>query len=174
MNDSNMRLSMPESGARAQIPGVWSACWSLDRQRVLVPYDFSPHSQDALLVARSFVDEPSKLTLINVVQELVAPPYLTDIVHLLDLESVKQRAEAALEQVITEAQLDGARVVVGSGRAAAAICSYAADNGVDLIVMPTHGRTGVMRFAIGSVAEGVVRTAPCAVLVLRSRPNAER
>jgi nucleotide-binding universal stress UspA family protein len=43
----------------------------------------------------------------------------------------------------------------------------AADEGVDLIVMGTHGRTGLMRLLMGSVAEAVVRRAPCPVLTLR-------
>jgi nucleotide-binding universal stress UspA family protein len=53
-------------------------------------------------------------------------------------------------------------VVVGSG--ARTIANYAADNGFDLIVMGTHGRTGLAHLVMGSVAEHVVRTAPCPVL----------
>jgi nucleotide-binding universal stress UspA family protein len=52
--------------------------------------------------------------------------------------------------------------VVGSG--ARTISRYAADNNFDLIVMGTHGRTGIAHLVMGSVAEQVVRTAPCPVL----------
>lgn len=50
---------------------------------------------------------------------------------------------------------------------ALAICKYSQEHGVDLIVMGTHGRTGVSHFLIGSVAEKVVRHASCAVLIAR-------
>jgi nucleotide-binding universal stress UspA family protein len=51
--------------------------------------------------------------------------------------------------------------------AAQAITSFARDAGVDLVVLASHGRTGLARLVIGSVAEAVVRTAPCPVLVVK-------
>jgi nucleotide-binding universal stress UspA family protein len=54
------------------------------------------------------------------------------------------------------------------GRGADTIVDYAADNGIDLIVMGTHGRTGMAHLLLGSVAERVVRTAHCAVLTVRT------
>ena len=48
-----------------------------------------------------------------------------------------------------------------------ALCNYAADHNVDLIVVGTHGRTGMAHWVIGSVAERVARHAPCAVLTIR-------
>lgn len=57
--------------------------------------------------------------------------------------------------------------VLLGGQAASAITRFARDTGTDLIVMASHGRTGVRRLVLGSVAEQVLRTAPCAVLVVR-------
>ena len=53
------------------------------------------------------------------------------------------------------------------GAPAAEICRIAAEEGADMIVMGTHGRTGVMRLLMGSIAESVLRHAPCPVLVYR-------
>ncbi len=59
--------------------------------------------------------------------------------------------------------------VVRSANAADAICELASDQNVDLIILGTTGLTGVARFLIGSVAERVVRHAPCPVLVMRKK-----
>jgi nucleotide-binding universal stress UspA family protein len=53
------------------------------------------------------------------------------------------------------------------GAAAASIVGFARDEGVDLLVMASHGRTGLKRLLLGSVAEAVMRTAPCSVLIVR-------
>ena len=55
------------------------------------------------------------------------------------------------------------------GGIAETILDYAENNKVDLIIMSTHGRSGPSRWAFGSVAEKVVRHAPCPVLVVRAR-----
>jgi nucleotide-binding universal stress UspA family protein len=57
-----------------------------------------------------------------------------------------------------------------SGRAAREIAGYARDKGIDLIVMSTHGRTGMSRALLGSVAEAVVRLSPCLVLTVPMTP----
>jgi nucleotide-binding universal stress UspA family protein len=57
--------------------------------------------------------------------------------------------------------------VIEEGDAADVICKEAADRGADVIVVGTHGRTGLKRLFLGSVSEHVVRRAPCPVLVVR-------
>ena len=64
-------------------------------------------------------------------------------------------------------ELHGTTEII-AGTAAKAIAEYARDRGMDLIVMGTHGRSGVAHVLMGSVAERVVRTAPCPVLTVRS------
>jgi len=53
------------------------------------------------------------------------------------------------------------------GHAASGICDYAAENGVDLIVMGSHGRSGIKRVLLGSVSHAVANRAPCAVTIVR-------
>ncbi len=57
------------------------------------------------------------------------------------------------------------------GTPAEALVDYAKDNQIDLVVMGTHGRTGISRLLMGSVAEGVVRNAPCPVLTIKQPAN---
>ena len=64
-------------------------------------------------------------------------------------------------------ELHGTTEII-AGTAAKAIAEYARDRGMDLIVMGTHGRSGVAHVLMGSVAERVVRTAPCPVLTVRA------
>lgn len=83
--------------------------------------------------------------------------------------ALRDRADATLESVASDARDRGLEVVTTTetGRPASAICEYASDEGVDLIVMGTAGRGGVERALVGSVADRVVRTAPVPVLTIR-------
>jgi universal stress protein A len=65
------------------------------------------------------------------------------------------------------------RTAVVIGHPATEICRYGAGEGIDLIVLATHGRTGLKHILLGSTAEQVVRHAPCPVLILRAQPGAE-
>jgi nucleotide-binding universal stress UspA family protein len=146
--------------------------WRHSKERVLVPYDFSASSRSALGVARAFVDSPDRLLVVNVVQNLLLPPYVDlGVYHALDLDGVKERARAALRDAVASEGVPTAELAVESGAPATAIVAVALDRKADLIVISTHGRTGLAHFAIDSVAERVVRTAPCPVLVLRSEPE---
>ncbi len=80
-----------------------------------------------------------------------------------------ERVAQALEKLRTE-QLDGVPAgvkVLRDKSTVTAICDFASDQGADLVVTGTHGRSGVSRLLIGSVAERVIRHAPCSVLVVR-------
>lgn len=89
------------------------------------------------------------------------------------LEHAVSQAEAAADQIVTdavqsarEAGLTAAGRVL-SGDPAAAIVAFAAEMHADAIVMGTHGWSGIKHLVMGSVAESVVRSAPCPVLVVR-------
>jgi universal stress protein A len=85
-------------------------------------------------------------------------------------------AEAQLASLLPEGVRDGLRVTteVQAGKAAAVIIEVAEQQGCDLIVMGTHGRTGVAHLFLGSVAEKVVRAAPCPVVTIRDTAERER
>src|SRR5262249_52081890 len=134
----------------------------------LCPVDFSDSSHDALLRAVDLAKESSaELTLIHVYQ----PPGQDGFLYVPDMLIQLQRsAEEAIAGWVAEAQKLGAPAVSGHAIMGAAwdtIVQRARDEGCDLIVMGTNGRTGLKRALIGSVAERVVRHAPCTVMVVR-------
>ena len=90
------------------------------------------------------------------------PAVLRDLLAAIDksLTELRARVEAPGLKISSEAV---------QGAPATEICRVAKEGGHDLIVIGTHGRTGVARFLLGSVAERVVREAPCPVLVARPR-----
>jgi nucleotide-binding universal stress UspA family protein len=140
-------------------------------QHVLVPVDLSEYADYALAYAIELAQKcRAALTLLHVIDttplgvagwEAMLPP-----LHLQDLETrISQRMEAPLGR-IHEAGLQGDIAIV-QGVPFQKIIDAARDKGADLIVMGTHGRTGLTHVLIGSVAERVVRLAPCPVLVTR-------
>jgi nucleotide-binding universal stress UspA family protein len=135
-------------------------------RHVLVATDFSPPSQAALTygraLARSF---GASLTLLHVSDNLFLRPIASDP-H--DLMAAKARG---LDELILDDDrraLGGARTVLEvSDAPAQTIADYAKTHAIDLIVIGTHGRTGMSQLLLGSVAERVVRIAPCPVLTVR-------
>lgn len=117
---------------------------------ILLPTDFSDTSRAAARVARAYAAA------------------LAANVHLLHVAGIGEHATTAL--LTAEAEEFGPRTAVTTallfGDPAPAIVEYARGHGIDLIVMGTHGRTGVSRALLGSVTERVVRTAPCPVLAV--------
>ena len=82
---------------------------------------------------------------------------------------MRERADASLPSVFTEAEKEGLDVefLAEFGIPHVEIVRVAEELPADLIVMPTHGRTGAMQWIIGSVAEKVIRRAACPVLVVK-------
>ena len=146
--------------------------------RILVPTDFSTTSDAALDYAREVAARfGGTLHLLHVLQDpfisgpLAADAYVTDTpgVRTTILEDATARLRHRLTPPDRDELAAKAEVVFGSG--ADTIVEYAASRGIDLIVMGTHGRTGMAHLLLGSVAERVVRTAPCPVLTVRTPPH---
>ena len=148
-------------------------------QKIVAPTDFSPASALALdaaaLLARQFdasitllyVYDPSLLSPLYVVPGaagLAAPTMEPREFEDGALQELKRLREERLAQV-PRVEL----AVKQHASAAEGICAYANEVGADLIVLSTHGRTGLSHLFIGSVAERVVRHASCPVLTMRSK-----
>ena len=146
-------------------------------ERILCPVDFSSPSLGALKHAAAFAKRTSaELVAMHTIEPIIYPvEYGMAPVPPVDLETTaRENAKQRLDQLVKEAT-DGSvktSVKVMMGRAAESICDEAAD-GYDLIVLATHGRTGVRHFLLGSVAERVVRSAPCPVLTVKGDDAAE-
>jgi len=149
-------------------------------RHILVPTDFSPTSDAALEYARDVADRfGATLQLLHVLQDpfvngpLVSAQSLSETpgVRTTIMEDAKARLTARL--TAHDRERFGAQGEVVFGRGADTIVEYAADSRADLIVMGTHGRTGVAHLLLGSVAERVVRTAHCPVLTVRAERSVE-
>lgn len=134
----------------------------LNIRKILVPIDFSAASERALAhavpIAKRF---HAKITLLYVCQ---AEFYANEFAHIPVEESTTSLESIASSKIPPE--LIG-EMLVRNGVAADEIVNAAAELGADLVVINTHGRTGLKHMMLGSTAERVVRCAPCPVLVVR-------
>lgn len=141
--------------------------WNATKRSVLVPFDFSEAAREALVAARSFVEEPSHVSVLHV----VSPPLPTTpgiVWGSYDEEDLKARAFKALNEALADVDCADLQGHVRMGPAAEEIVEFARAGNTELIVIPSNSRTGVERLLLGSVSERVVRLAPCPVLVLRA------
>jgi nucleotide-binding universal stress UspA family protein len=136
------------------------------KQCVVVPVDFSAESLDALAVGRSLVDAPQHLHVIHILIDL-APLEAGEVWGVVDPQARIEQVEKLLREKLAGPQYHGVHTAVLLGEPAHGIANYAQEKHAELIVIPSHGRTGITRLLIGSVAERVVRLAHCPVLVLR-------
>jgi nucleotide-binding universal stress UspA family protein len=145
-----------------------------EQRKILVPLDGSELAERAL--------EPGK----DLAKALQADLYLlrvTSSAHqMLETVSMKEVFDEMEEKEVEEADdylkskyVDAAgkdvfsEVVLAKGSVAETIIDYAAEHEVDIIVMSSHGRTGLQRWVYGSVAEKVLRSACCATMIIRDR-----
>jgi len=142
-------------------------------KNILVPVDFSAPSNAALRLASGLAARfQSSVTLLHV-HELL--PYGLPSDYEMYAPGLRQRVAAQIEEELVAARrrAEAAGAVnietqAIEGYPAADIAKVAARGGFDLIVMGTHGRRGIQHALLGSVAERVVRTAPCPVLTVRA------
>jgi len=141
---------------------------------ILLPTDGEPASEVALEHAVELADRyDARLHVLYVVDTAAYASF--DAGAETIVSALKEQGEAAVESAVETAEAAGVSTVstVVSGSPHAEIVEYAADEGVDLVVMGTHGRTGLDRYLLGSVTERVVRTTETPVLTVHP-PEAEQ
>jgi len=151
-------------------------------KNILVPIDFSDCSKKALQYALPLAKEyQAAITLVYVVSQTypsaLAPAYgsieYTAIDYTQLTQNLKESGAKELEK-LAELEVSGeiaAKTVVRVGAPAEEIVETARSLQADIIVISTHGRTGLKHVLLGSVAEHVVQRAPCPVLVVREREH---
>ncbi|TWT57668.1 hypothetical protein KOR42_10310 [Thalassoglobus neptunius] len=145
----------------------------INLKKILIPTDFSEFSQHAIRYGCEFARKfEAKVHLINVVEDLypivpepgmataLSPPYFQE------LAESSRRAIESLPASEMAKGVDIERVVV-TGTPFLEIIRYAKEQDIDMIVIGTHGRSGLVQALMGSVAEKVVRKATCPVLTVR-------
>jgi nucleotide-binding universal stress UspA family protein len=137
-------------------------------RKILCPVDFSEFSHAALPAAEDLAREfGAEVTLLHVVDARYDYPEWTELAITNNSEHLLQAAKENLANSAQEISGATVDVAVCLGIPHKEINQYASENDIDLIVLPTHGRKGVMHALLGSVAERVVRTSPCPVLTVR-------
>lgn len=142
-------------------------------QRILVPIDFSEFSKNALKYAIPFARQfGASVDLLYVVEPAIYPAdFSFGQVGFPNVEEeLRKRGTEELETLMKKeiGRRLPARFSVRTGKPFYEINQYAKEEDVDLIIIATHGHSGVEHILFGSTAEKVVRKAPCPVLVVRS------
>lgn len=145
----------------------------IDLNRILVPIDFSDHSRKALRYAIPFAEQfDASIDLIYVVEPTVYPADFSfgQVGFPAIEDELRKRGGEELDELIGSeiGKRLKAKRVVRTGKAFYEILLYAKEEKMDLIIIATHGHTGIEHVLFGSTAEKVVRKAPCPVLVVRS------
>ncbi|HSR53346.1 MAG TPA: universal stress protein [Acidobacteriota bacterium] len=145
-----------------------------DHAEILAPFDFSEHSIEAvgraLELARAF---DANVHVLYVLEQEVHPAFFATWKLSVEqhLDEIRRNAVKALQEELGSETLEKIKVTVkiGDDRSDREISRYCRENDIDLVVMGTHGLSGIDRALLGSTTERVVRKAPCPVLTLKLR-----
>ena len=142
-----------------------------NQSTIIVPWDFSEMSQEALDRAVAIADSPSQIKVIHVTPypAAVEPSIVWGTYSEDDI--IRNLENSFREQVSAETY-PGLEFVAMFGDPGTEISRYAGETKAGLVIISSHGRKGITRLLLGSVAERVVRMAPCPVLVLRDATEA--
>lgn len=147
---------------------------SIDIKRVLCPIDFSQFSRAALPLASNLCREfGATAILAHVVDSRMDYPDWTAQVSLNNSVSVAKSAQGDLAKVATGLEGFPVEQNVSIGIPHRTLSDLADSDNIDLIVLPTHGRQGLSHVLLGSVAEKLVRCAPCPVLTVRPKNQSD-
>ena len=146
-------------------------------KKLLVTTDLSETSEQALPIAAMMAQKTgAEITLLTVIDfDPQLPPGAIALLPSREeslKEEVRGKVTAQLDKLVATHLPECGEVerrVLEQGGAAAGICDFAERGDFDLIIMASHGRSGVARMVLGSVAEKVVRHAPCAVLTVPAK-----
>jgi universal stress protein A len=141
-------------------------------RKVLVPIDFSDYSKNALKYAAQFAQQfKAKMFLVYVVEPMIYPADFSMgqvAIPSTDID-LQKRGDEELNN-LAKSLIDPSvevEIIIKTGKPFVEINETAIEKDIDLIIMASHGHTGVEHLLFGSTAEKVVRKAPCPVLTLR-------
>jgi nucleotide-binding universal stress UspA family protein len=171
------RRRPPRAKARQSVPSQEQRPSSLSLRRILVPIDFSIHSKNALRYAIPLAEQfGASLSLIYVIEPTIYPADLGfgQVVMPGVEDELRSKSEEELKSII-ETEIGGrvgATSVVRLGKPYQEILKEAKEETSDLIILATHGHTGVEQILFGSTAMRVVRLAECPVMTIRPQAHA--
>lgn len=139
--------------------------------KVVVPWDYSPMSKAALKATLEMVDDPEKIEVVHVISYPAMPDQGMFMGALND--NYLSSLVAGFQKEMSDSGLPEVNFTALFGDPGSTITEFAKTQEAGLIVISSHGYTGLSRLLLGSVAERVVRLAPCPVLVLRDDEEVE-
>jgi len=164
------KLKPPQDWNKLEVDDPLIHAWP---KRILVPLDFSLPAQQALRFAREWATIfGAEVYLLHVVEPTSAVGEFGTVPLGQVQRDIPGKAKAALSELARTELPDSipVNVIVRKGKAFDQIASVAQSIRADIIVIATHGHTGLKHMLMGSTAERVARHAPCPVLILRRRP----
>ena len=142
----------------------------MELKRILCPIDFSVFNKDANSYA-SLLASATGAEIVYLHCVSTGMPYVGFC--NLDVDDDNSEEARSLKEIRAMSENIKCSYILCRGEPADAILDYAKNEGIDLIVMGTHGRTGMRRVLMGSVADAVVRHASCPVLALKQPSDAQ-
>ena len=134
---------------------------------ILVPFDFSTHSRVAVDKALEIANSPSQIHILHVLPTFVPLAPEGFPVEAIDDRVRLEYTQKALEEEFADSKYAGIAREVVIGDPGTSCVERAEAIGAELVVVPSHGRSGLSRLLLGSVAERIIRLAKCPVLVLK-------
>jgi nucleotide-binding universal stress UspA family protein len=143
------------------------------KENILVPVDFSEYSKNALANANEIAKSyKAKIHLLHIIEETMHPAFslsgkssIFDLIPGIEEDCRKRTEKIATDTISSKINYE---IHIKGGRAANDIIKFAKENSSDLIVIATHGLTGLEHMLLGSVTEKVVRMAHCPVFTVKS------
>ncbi|MCU0708795.1 MAG: universal stress protein [Pirellula sp.] len=140
--------------------------WSV-REPILVPFDFSTHSRVAVDKALEIADSPSQVHVLHVLPTFVPLAPEGFPVEAIDDRVRLEYTQKSLEEEFADSKYAGIAREVLIGDPGTVCVERAEAINAGLLVVPSHGRSGITRMLLGSVAERIIRLAKCPILVIK-------
>ena len=140
-------------------------------ETILIPLDFSKPAGKALEYAKAFARQfDAKLVLVHVLEPMVVPAelgygFVPPPEETLPVDAIREKLAGVAAELGSDINVS---TQVRIGRPWSEVVDAAKESATDLLIVATHGRTGLQHALLGSVAEKIIRHAPCPVLVVRN------
>jgi nucleotide-binding universal stress UspA family protein len=145
-------------------------------KNILIPFDFSKQSKQAVRLGVALANQfKATVKVLHILEQEVHPAYFDNWRKTVDLTlpEIKEDARLSLEETLADETMEGVEFCVqaGGGKAHREIARFSKEHNIDLIIMATHGLSGLEHVLVGSTTERVVRIAQCPVLTFKPKPE---